>query len=414
MKWNNSDFSRHYINVRIEGISLENFLTQCMQKGLAIRAIHYVNETMVHCQVGYIDFPKLQEFAGRRYKLVVLKEGGYRRKIQSVLRHKALLVGCMIFIGLFVYQSLFIAEIQVNGYRKINEPELRAALEEIGFYEGCRKNVDLTKVKLHLYDTFDTITWVGIKYRGNLAQVTIAENGVNVEKKEVDFSRPCDIVAERDGYIYKVFPTQGVRAVEDGQYVQKGDILISGTVPLQNVAYGTKDENKTESYVHASGTVQVKVPIRLNFYGTSYQTIKQETGKSYWSISVNGRDLTRGWEPYETSLVEPVTIFNIAKPIKMKLQLLHKKEITIKQEKVTEKETKKQVLNEIHQYSKENLQDNVQILNKSLNFTREKNIINIGVTLETLQEIGIEEEIIVDKSNGESKKNDDQRGNRSS
>lgn len=407
MKWNNSDFSRHYISVRIEGIALERFLTQCMQKGLVIRAIHYVNETVVQCQVSYTDFSKLQELAGRRYKLVVLNEGGYRRKIHSILRHKALLVGCMVFIGLFVYQSLFIAEIQVNGYQKINESELRATLKETGFYEGCRKNVDLTKVKLHLYDTFDTITWVGIKYSGNLAQVTISESGVNVEKEEVDLSRPCDIVAERDGYIYKVFPTQGVRAVEDGQYVQKGDILISGTVPLQNVAYGTEDENKAETYVHASGTVQVKVPIRLNFYGEAYRTVKKETGKSYWSISVNGKDVTRGWNPYETSKVESVTLLNIVKPIKLKLQLLHKKEITIKQEKITKIESKNQVLNEIHRYSKENLQENTQILNKSLNFTREKNIINIGVTLETLQEIGIEEEIIVDKSNGESKKNDD-------
>ena len=73
-----------------------------------------------------------------------------------------------------------------------------------------------------------------------------------------------------------------------------------------------------------------------------------------------------------------------------------------------EKDVKKQVINQIHQYAKEHLPDTAQILNKSLNFTQEKNIITVGVTLETLQQIGIEEEIIVDKSNGESEENDDQ------
>ena len=82
--------------------------------------------------------------------------------------------------------------------------------------------------------------------------------------------------------------------------------------------------------------------------------------------------------------------------------------MVVKEQKITEKMAKKQTINKIHEFTEEKLPDNTQILNKSLNFRQEKNIIYIGVTLETLQEIGIEEEIIVDKSNRQSDQNDDQ------
>ena len=83
-------------------------------------------------------------------------------------------------------------------------------------------------------------------------------------------------------------------------------------------------------------------------------------------------------------------------------------EVEIIYRKKSEAEIKKHVVNHIHEFVEEKLPYNTQILNKSLNFRQEKNIIYIGVTLETLQEIGKEEEIIVDKSNRQSDQNGDQ------
>lgn len=407
MKWSNSDFSRHYVTIKIQGASPEAFLTRCMQDGIQFRNIDYVNECCVWVRISRKDLKKLEEKAGRRYRVRMTGEGGYLHRIRRILNRKVMMLGIAFFVGIFIYQNLFITQIQVNGYQHLNEQELRETLKEAGFYEGCRKNVDLTSVKLHLYDTFDSITWVGIRYTGNLAQVTIAESGIYADESVVESEEPCNIVADQEGYISRILPKKGVRAAEDGQYVKKGDVLISGTVPLQNVAYGTEDEEKTEVYVHAQGTVEAKIPIHLTFYSDAYELERCETGNSSWSIAFNDSDPLRGLDAYETSAVRKITLLNLEKPIKLKVQLLHKKEVVLKEKKIKNKQLKTWVLNEISRYAKENLPDNAQILNKSLNFTQEKNIITIGVTLETLQEIGIEEEIIVDKSNGESEKNDD-------
>ena len=106
--------------------------------------------------------------------------------------------------------------------------------------------------------------------------------------------------------------------------------------------------------------------------------------------------------------METKNLFNIVKPFRLKVDLVCVKEVRNSQRKVGNRELKKAANAQARRYVKENLPENTQILNKSLNFSREKNIITIGVTLETLQKIGIEEEIVVDKQrDGKHKKNRD-------
>lgn len=105
-------------------------------------------------------------------------------------------------------------------------------------------------------------------------------------------------------------------------------------------------------------------------------------------------------------------MINLVKPFRLKIDAVTVEQVTLSQTEVKNEELTKTVNAAIRQYAKENLPQKAQILNKSLNFSREKNIITIGVTLETLQQIGTEEEIIVDKQDGKDKKDRDQRGDR--
>lgn len=407
MKWRNSGFSRHYIKVKIEGSSLENLLNRCMKSGVKLQNIRYRSDTEVVLKVEKASLEALTQLVGNRYEMQVLQEGGYRFRMKRILKKKAFLAGIALFVGILFYQSLFIAEIQVSGYESLNEPQLRQTLQEAGFVEGCRKSINLEQVKLHMYEEYDTLAWIGIKYKGNLAQVTVAESAEPVNRQDVAKEAPCNIVADKAGYVSRIIPTEGIRAVENGTYVREGDVLISGLVPLQNVSYGTENEGVTETYVHAAGTAELKIPVRLYFYETASKTVKTETGRKSVSLAVNGKEVGLPWN-YETCTVKSINLINMAKPVKLKIQIRYREEVKIQQEKRTEKAVKKQVINQIHQYAKENLPEKAQILNKSLNFTQEKNIITVGVTLETLQQIGIEEEIIVDKSNGKSEENGDQ------
>lgn len=409
MIWNNSSFTEHYRKIKIEGFQMDRLLDQCMKNKIQLRHVKFVSDLEITLLVGRRDFKRLKKLAKSSYKITVVEDRGYKHALQKLWKKKITIAGVLLMVGFLYYQSLFIVEIQIDGYEKIDEPHLRQTLAEAGLYEGCRKDVDLNKVKIRLYEEYDEISWAGITFHGNMAEVSIAEGEKPVETK-VEQKKPCSIVADKAGYIDKIVPIEGVRAVKDGSYVKKGDVLITGIVPLRNVAYGTESEGETETYVHAEGTVQAKIPQRLVFYGERYQRMKTGTGNKIWGLSLNGHNSAKAMNTYETSVVKTMNLIDIVRPFRLKLDAVWVEEVTLSQREVKEKDLKKTVNAQIRRYAKENLPENAQILNKSLNFSKEKNIIAIGVTLETLQNIGIEEEIVVDKRQGKDKKDNNQRG----
>ena len=408
MDWSRSGFSKDYKVIRVEGNDPERLLNLCLMKGIRVSRVKYISDSEIIIKIRTGDFREFCEFAGGRYRITVIGEDGYFYRLKLFCSRRALLAGLAVFAGILLYQSLFITEIEVNGYKSITEQSLRETMREVGFYEGCRKNINISKVKLHLYEEHDNITWVGIKYKGSLAQVTIAETEKLYQTKQIDEQVPCNIVADKSGYINSIDPEEGIRAAEDGQYVKEGEIIISGIVPIAKTTYEEGSENETETYVHAAGTADARIPVRLNFYRQSYDTVMTATGKKMVTFSVNNNEICGLLCPYETSSVKRFTICGFMQPLKLKIQLNLIEEVRVKKQEITEKQIKNEVVNEIHKYTEEKLPDNAQILNKSLNFVQEKNIIRIGVTLETLQQIGIEEEIIVDKSKRKSEKDDDQ------
>ena len=411
MIWNNSSFTEHYKKIRIEGFQPDRLIDKCVKNRIQLRAVTFISDLELTLMVSSRDFQKLKQLAKNTYKITVLREGGYRYALSRLKKRKVTLIGLLLLVAFFYYQSLFIVEIRIDGYAKIGEEKLRRTLAETGLYEGCRKNIDANKVKIKLYEKYDEISWVGIVFKGNLAEVTIAE-GAKPVKTKVEKKKPCNIVADKAGYISRIIPVEGLRAVEDDTYVKKGDALITGIVPLRNVAYGTDSEDQTEICVHAEGTAEARVPVRLNFYAERYKRIKNGTGNKVWGLAVNDYNFAKAVNPYEVCMAKTRNLVNLVKPIRLKIDLVSLEEVKLAQKEIKKEDLKRAVNAAIRQYAKENLPKKAQILNKSLNFSPEKNIINIGVTLETLQQIGIEEEIIVDKSDGKAKKDYHQPGDR--
>lgn len=407
MTWNNSSFTEHYRKIRIEGFQLDKLIDKCIKNRIQLRRVTFISDLEITLLVSSKDFNKLKKLAKSTYKITILEDGGYKHVMREIWRRKITIIGVLLFAAFFYYQSLFIVEIQIDGFEKIGERQLRQTLAETGLYEGCKKDIDISKIKIKLYEEYNEISWVGIDFTGNLAKVKIAE-GAKPVKTKVEKKKPCDIVADKAGYIYKIIPVEGLRAVKDKAYVKKGDVLITGTVPLRNVAYGTDSENETETYVHAEGTVEAKIPERLNFYAERYKRIKTGTGQKIWGLSINGHNFAKAINPFEVSTVKTKNLINIVKPFRLKIDMVTVEKAELSQKEVKNEELRKTVNAAVRQYVKENLPQKAQILNKSLNFSREKNIITIGVTLETLQQIGMEKEIVVDKPDGKVKKDNNQ------
>jgi len=385
------------IRIKVEGFEQEKLLTECVRHGIPMRDIHPANDIEMTLTLMECDYKDFLRIAKNRYQITVIKENGYKPAIKRTFRKRSTIAGLIIFVMILFYQSTFVSEIRIVGYEKFTETEIRDSLREAGLYEGCSKRVDLKNVKLHIYQELDNIAWIGVKYIGNLAEVSIVEG--TITPKSVDKSKPCDIVADKEGYVAKTIAREGVVAAQQGTFVKPGDVLISGIVPLRNTAYGTPTAGLTERYVHSAGEVYAKVPYRLFYYQEKYKDIKEPTSRSTYGIRLEIGDLkintARVVYNYENSVYSERALFHTIRPIPMSLAFVRIDEVEVTRQERSQSEIRNEANRLVRQAIKEKVAENTQILNKSLKFSSGENIIGVTIMLETLEKIGIEKEIMI-------------------
>ena len=285
----------------------------------------------------------------------------------------AAVIGTILAAAIVLVQSLFISEIRIDGYRAIPEEELRRCLEEAGVSPGVfRPSVDWQKAEDALENTFPQLSWVQLVYDGRVIYLNISEDTSKILSKDADKNpdiftpaqkreEGCvSIYADCSGYIESVNTLWGLAKVEPGDFVKKGQELISGVVTMEPTTF--EEGWPTEYYVRARGEIIALVPYHEVFSQERYIRGAVASSKNEGN---EGPDM-------------------VADRIEK-----------------TKKQAEAVVNQQIRLWAKENLPEKAEIANKSLNFSYKKNIIEVGVTLEVRREIGIEKEIVVGQENSD-------------
>jgi len=384
------------MSLKIEGFRLDRLLTECLAKGINLKDVRSRSDIEMTFNVTYGDYEKLVKIVQSKYRITILNERGSRPLIKRALVNKISLVGAALFCFLIYYQSLFVSEIRIYGYEAVPETQIRQVLRDAGFYEGCRKDIDVENVKQAVYTNIEDVIWIGISARGSMAEVNIVEGGMR-PPPVIEDDTPCHIVAERPGYIAEIIPRNGLRTVEDGAYVNAGDILITGIIPLSRTVYGTDPDAPAEMYVHADGNVKAKVPYYAKFYQERYERSLVKTGKLLYGIEIRFGDkridTLRFYNNYEVSRRTSGTIFNTLRPLPIKITLLKAEEVKLLERERSNEEIEKRAEEQLRIYNRENLPKDAQILNKSLKFSTRENIIEVSILFDALMEIGKKQEI---------------------
>ena len=185
-----------------------------------------------------------------RCRVRLLKKIGLPFVFNRYRRRKAFFAGAILFVVLLYVMSSFIWSVEITGNKEMQTSELENALSQNGIRTGILKyriNTDraVTGMLLNMSD----ISWISITVRGTKVKVELRER---IKAPEIiPINVPCDIVALKDGLIKQVIATEGVEAVGEGDTVKKGQVLISGEIPLKG------EENKFR-LVHAMGTVAAR------------------------------------------------------------------------------------------------------------------------------------------------------------
>lgn len=354
-KYSELSFFSHRIRIRIEGVRLERLLDLALKQGLNIKSLRMVSDTEAVCWISSGDLKVLRHLAKSAYRITALSERGSWYEVRSFFLRPVLAAGCLLALILVILQSFVVETVVVSGYKGIPESQLLRCLEEQGIRRGAwRPGIDWQDAEKTIYQRFPQISWLHLAYDGRMVVLRIAETEHEIyEKEKQDFGPPqvqktyTNLVADASGYVEAVRPWYGEAMVSDGDYVEKGQILISGCIPLEPTTFEPEGEQQTEYFVHAKGEVWARVPYRLTFNQERY----------LWGEPAGPEDT-----------------------------------VTLSRTEKTEEQAERKTEQQIRLWMKENLSEKAEIINKSLKFFPDGNIIEVSVLLEVRQQIASPQE----------------------
>jgi len=383
---------RRWKTIRIEGFQLHRFINGCSARGIGFRNLRMADDCTAEAQVDSRRLNDLKRLAANRYRVTVIGQSGLESRIRIMLSRTATCVGLLLFCGILYYQSCFISQIRISGYEHLTELEIRQTLEGLGFRPGALKSFDLADLKAQLYHELDNVIWVGISYEGTVAEVEILEGAVTPPLE--DTTDPAHVVADREGYLEELMVKEGLAQKKKGDYVTRGDILISGIVPITDKSY-SRSEEELIRYVHAQGEAKIRVLHRTTYYQARYSTVLTDTGR--WipgirlSLGTWSWDSDRVFRPWKTSRRSEIASVTLSRPIPFAIALYRSREVTVAKAKRLPEEIEKRAQQQVRAAVKEIFPKDAQLMKKDLSFSEKENIIEVNMLLHSLETVGTDQ-----------------------
>lgn len=326
-----------YVKVRIQGRGVERFVNECVRRDILIWDVKKVSDdTLVFCML-LRDVKRLRViYRKNECDLYFIGRYGFPFWNKRMLRNSGFLIGFLLFlVGMFVLSNM-VWKIEISGAKPETEYILMKELDKMGIKKGRLQfqMPSVEEVQRHLTDHIHAITWAGLEVKGTTYHFKIVEKNEPEKEKE---QQPQNLVAKKEAVITKTFVEIGKPVVMKNDYVQKGQLLVSGV-------FG-KEDNPT--IVSARGIVfgetwyksEVVVPLKTTF--------QVYTGNSYNEHYLYfGRGKIKIWgfqhDKYKRSRTESVK--HDVKLLGFTLPISYEKKIVREEEEANREYTEKQAM----------------------------------------------------------------------
>lgn len=380
-----------YVDIVIEGYYIEKFINICNNEHIELWNIKRENAIKLHTSVEIKNFKLLRNICKKtKCKIKIEKKSGLPFVIKKYKKRKVFIIILLIIIMGIITLSNFIWNIEVEGNSNIPKEELISLASKYGLSVGQWKGkVDekdvINKIRLER----DDIAWVGIDIKGTNAIIKIVE--ADKKPEIIDEDEYCNIVADKDAMITKVSAQNGTPLVKAGDIVKKGDTLIAGWL---------EGKYTGKQYVHSHGDIQAKVWYTTTEKIDLKETKKVETGntENKYSVKINNFEINLfkslpKFQKYDTiNENKKLKLFsNFYLPFEIvKYTYTEYEENTVVH---SIEEAKQMGVDKAAETLKENIEGK-EILDKQVTVKQYNNYIEVQVTYEVEENIGVEEKIV--------------------
>ena len=269
-------YCKGYLRIKVCGLSPERLINLCGNRNILLW-------DLCRCNDEYVMFISIDDYRCLRpllrktkTKASIVARYGLPFFLYRYRKRKLFAVGivfCLIF--LFV-MSGFIWEIEIDGNYTQTDDILNSYLEENAIVPGMKKNkIDCEQIEKMLRQTYDDIIWTSVRIEGTALYIQVKENQVVKQEKAEAVPVSGNIIADCDGKIAKIITRAGIPQVVPDTEVKKGDLLVSGTIPIKG------DDGTITGYQYATPDADILMETKIYYedeFALQYQE-KVYTGK---------------------------------------------------------------------------------------------------------------------------------------
>ena len=372
---------KHYLLVRIKTPKKTSLLLKLNRLNVDIKEVVYEKEYL-RFQINKEDLKRVKKYLVS-FKVEIIDETGIFKLKKELKKNNLLITGIIFAYIVFLILSNVIVKINVIHEDSHLRELIADSLKEQGVTSlSFKKSYDeYEKIIENIKEEYqDKIEWLEIDVEGMVINVRVEERIINNYEK--DYST-CHIVAGKSGIIKSITTQKGVTEVSINDYVEKGEILINGSIKLNE---------EIKENVCASGSVYAEVWYNVSGTIPMVEEVKKDTGKMRYNFMIKNKNeetvLLKSRVGPEKR-VENVLLFSIF-GIEFYLQKEYEVEVEVKNygvEEATEKGIN--LINEKLELKLDNFESIIE--EKVLQKTVKDNNIYIDMFVAVREQIGVKE-----------------------
>jgi len=359
------DFFAEYDIIRLEGKYIEKFFNIATRKRIEIRNIRYIGKSVAVFNCRRKDYEKITEIAKKiSAKVYIMDSKGVMHEVNKYKKRVSLYVGALVMGVVLTLLSNLLCIVSVTGNERIPDETVFIQLEQCGLIKGkFIRMIDLKSVKRKMLSVNDDISWIGINIKGVKAEVEIVEKVL--KPHIIPKNEPVNIVAAKDGIVEEIVLKDGFLAVQKGDTVRKGQMLVSGI---------SESKQGDIMLVHSQADVKLKT---WNYLTKTYSLVRSERiplkeYKKYYSIDIFGKRLNMFFssppdeKQYNITETKKDIFGSGAQLVKQTCE-----KVRTEQKKYSPEQILNMYKKEMYDELADSLEDNCKIVNTEYNYTKD-------------------------------------------
>lgn len=219
-----------FTRIKVVGKYTELFLNSCIHENITIWDIRRVGDETIVCYLALKDVNRIRPIVKKtQVKIFFIEKKGIPFLVKKMVSRSGFVVGLVSFIAILFILSNMVWNITIDGASPKIEHQLTQAVNDLGIKRGKFQFLvpSVEDIQIKVTEKIVEATWIGVTLKGTTIHFNVVEKAFPEKQEPVS---PRHLVAKKKAIVYDIFVEKGQGKVSPNDFVEKGELLISGFI----------------------------------------------------------------------------------------------------------------------------------------------------------------------------------------